>query len=525
MFLRILSGALSGQSFELQEGENTIGRSDECDIVISLAGVSKKHAKIEFSQGRIVLTDLGSSNGTFVNGIRIKQKEIKATDRIGIHNCLLDIKPQVRPSANERPSAGPSPFPNFEAGSLAPQHNPSPTTNIHLAPTTEAQATESPSNFFETIRQYVDTVAMPGVYRLIEIFEFKNVIASMILGFILLMTIFSVIPMMNITKDSVEKESRRRALTIAKNLAISNQPLLQQGSEAAVSTRAAENEEGVQSALIVSNRDGRTIAPLTNAGGYANLPFVHKARKINRESVEQIDDELIGASYPIFAYNPESGQQVIAHAVVLYNMGSLAIDSQRYISLFTQILVISLLLGGLLYFFIYKLHQQPLVDINAQLDAALKDDRKTVENKYLIPELTLLVTNISSALNRAMQGGSQAPRVDRTLEAQNIVQMLANPSMTLDKDRVLISVNSALEDLMGMRQATLQGQTLEILSDQALRMSITDLLDQATPQAGMIVSNLLDFSGVPYEIDVQAILGAGEVSYFLVSMKRKEDGQ
>ncbi|MGE3975571.1 MAG: FHA domain-containing protein [Bdellovibrionales bacterium] len=507
MFLRILNGPLAGQTFELKEGENTIGRTKECDIVLNLPGISKKHAVINYAPGNITITDLGSSNGTFVNGIRVRQKTLSTKDRMGFHQCLADLKIVTKAPTMERTGASQVGAWDGNAALQIPQAEQSP-------------APAAVQNQLENIQNYVNTVAMPGIYRLIEMFEYRNVLASFIVGFILLMTMFSIVPMMNITKNSIEQESRRRALTIAKNLAISNQSLLQQGTESAVSTRAAENEEGVQSALIISNRDGHTIAPAINAGSYANLPFVHKARKLSRESVEQIDDSTIGASYPIHAYNPESGQQVIAHAVVLYGMGGLAIDSARYISLFTQILFISFLLGACLFFILYKLHKEPLLNLNQQLDAALKDDRQNLTTKYMIPELNQLVVNINSALSRTGSNGSAPLRIDRSTEAQNIVQMFNHPCLTLDKDQLFLSVNNPLEDLIGMRFNTLQGQSLEILSDQAFKMSIVDLINQAALQPGMIVSNNLDFAGILYEIDTQAILGSTEISYYLISMKK-----
>ena len=50
-----------------------IGGNSECDIVVSAPTVSGRHCELAFSIGEFTVTDLGSSNGTFVNGSRISE--------------------------------------------------------------------------------------------------------------------------------------------------------------------------------------------------------------------------------------------------------------------------------------------------------------------------------------------------------------------------------------------------------------------------------------------------------------------
>ena len=61
------------QVFELKGGELAIGRSRACDIPIKDPSVSRRHVLVKADAGRILVKDLGSSNGTFVNGGRIEQ--------------------------------------------------------------------------------------------------------------------------------------------------------------------------------------------------------------------------------------------------------------------------------------------------------------------------------------------------------------------------------------------------------------------------------------------------------------------
>ena len=64
----------------LDQDVMTIGRSASCDIVIPRSIVSRLHARIELQHDRYVLSDAGSANGTFVNGVRIEQDHQLSTN-------------------------------------------------------------------------------------------------------------------------------------------------------------------------------------------------------------------------------------------------------------------------------------------------------------------------------------------------------------------------------------------------------------------------------------------------------------
>jgi pSer/pThr/pTyr-binding forkhead associated (FHA) protein len=66
------------QRFDLPEGatEIVIGRSSDCGWVISSGAVSRRHARLLRQGGELLIEDLGSSNGTFVNGERLKEPRV-----------------------------------------------------------------------------------------------------------------------------------------------------------------------------------------------------------------------------------------------------------------------------------------------------------------------------------------------------------------------------------------------------------------------------------------------------------------
>ncbi|QSQ19348.1 DUF4388 domain-containing protein [Pyxidicoccus parkwayensis] len=99
--LKFISGKYQGGEFPLKvDKQIVIGRSSELDMVLVEDMVSRKHAKISFSDGKITIEDLGSTNGTFVNGEKVKQARLKEGDRILIGTSILKLVHQGAEGAN-----------------------------------------------------------------------------------------------------------------------------------------------------------------------------------------------------------------------------------------------------------------------------------------------------------------------------------------------------------------------------------------------------------------------------------------
>jgi pSer/pThr/pTyr-binding forkhead associated (FHA) protein len=90
--LRFISGKYQGGEFPLQPNrEIVIGRSSDLDMVLVEDMVSRKHAKILTTDREIAIQDLGSTNGTFVNGEKVKKARLKEGDRILIGTSILKL--------------------------------------------------------------------------------------------------------------------------------------------------------------------------------------------------------------------------------------------------------------------------------------------------------------------------------------------------------------------------------------------------------------------------------------------------
>jgi len=71
-YLIAQSGPLQGERWTLQRDRFLIGRGRECDIVVPDRQISRQHARISRTADGVQVEDLGSKNGTHVNGVRIE---------------------------------------------------------------------------------------------------------------------------------------------------------------------------------------------------------------------------------------------------------------------------------------------------------------------------------------------------------------------------------------------------------------------------------------------------------------------
>ncbi|MFM2153454.1 MAG: hypothetical protein RL199_1889 [Pseudomonadota bacterium] len=99
---------------DLAKDEVTLGRLPENDVVLASGGVSKQHARLVRREGRVILADLKSTNGTFVNGVRLEAPRVLLPeDQVVIGDHLLRLAPlagTAAPPPAVKPSA-PAPRP------------------------------------------------------------------------------------------------------------------------------------------------------------------------------------------------------------------------------------------------------------------------------------------------------------------------------------------------------------------------------------------------------------------------------
>jgi DNA-binding winged helix-turn-helix (wHTH) protein len=86
----------------LSEGENILGRGTDSLVWIDAQSVSRRHARLVIAAGLATLEDLGSKNGTFVNGIRLSAPvALRDGDEVRVGSVPMTLRVQEKPGATE----------------------------------------------------------------------------------------------------------------------------------------------------------------------------------------------------------------------------------------------------------------------------------------------------------------------------------------------------------------------------------------------------------------------------------------
>ncbi|MDO8415880.1 MAG: FHA domain-containing protein [Agitococcus sp.] len=142
--VKAMTGVISGRMFPI-EGTNVIGRDPHCEIVVGGAHVSRRHAEFSVRAGQLWVKDLGSSNGSWVNGKKHDEVALQNGDEVKFDAMVFKVvgpvetaahsdfeeeaeRTQFRPVVNvPAPKPVPkNPSPAPASGHHAPQHSPAP---------------------------------------------------------------------------------------------------------------------------------------------------------------------------------------------------------------------------------------------------------------------------------------------------------------------------------------------------------------------------------------------------------------
>ncbi|MGH7822710.1 MAG: FHA domain-containing protein, partial [Candidatus Binatia bacterium] len=109
-WLEFHEGPDAGKRLEIPAGEEVVlGRSSECGIVVAASSVSRKHARLRRGDGGFVLEDLGSANGTLVNGQPLAGPvALKHEDRLSFGSVQATFVSPPPPPAPPPPPPAPA---------------------------------------------------------------------------------------------------------------------------------------------------------------------------------------------------------------------------------------------------------------------------------------------------------------------------------------------------------------------------------------------------------------------------------
>src|SRR5262245_3349619 len=108
------------KSFSITRDVTVMGRRDDCDFRIPLGDTSRKHCRLRKEDNSLTVEDLGSSNGTYVNGKRIHEQDLQPGDTVQIGPVVFVLQLDGLPADEElhpydpREHAAPPPVPEGE---------------------------------------------------------------------------------------------------------------------------------------------------------------------------------------------------------------------------------------------------------------------------------------------------------------------------------------------------------------------------------------------------------------------------
>lgn len=113
-----LSKRYKGHEYPLSNNTTVIGRNDDCDIPMQTQLMSRRHAEFAVTDAGIVLKDLGSHNGSYVNGEKIEEQLLKDQDQIQVGGVRFKVRAVEESIAEEDdeftpPIDTPLPVPNL----------------------------------------------------------------------------------------------------------------------------------------------------------------------------------------------------------------------------------------------------------------------------------------------------------------------------------------------------------------------------------------------------------------------------
>ncbi len=104
--LQVIEGEDKGKKFKLDKPNTKIGKKEGCDLILSDKTVSRNHIEIEYTSDSFLLKDMNSTNGTYLNGNKVKEAYLAPGDLIKLGNTSIEFQvfsetAKIEPSSSE----------------------------------------------------------------------------------------------------------------------------------------------------------------------------------------------------------------------------------------------------------------------------------------------------------------------------------------------------------------------------------------------------------------------------------------
>ncbi len=526
---------------DLAEGSYKIGRAPECELRLKSPQISKQHALLVIKGDKAAIVDLGSSNGVFVNGILVRKQRVEPGDDITIVDFKIKISPPGRPMTQPRgPADINAGFGGGEGLSLDFGGSAAPDLNAFQQPMGALQPEEQAAperSAQEKLLEVMDQKILLPYYSVVRSMDWRWILSSILLISLVASVILSVIPIVRWGKKITSKEALERAhVVLAQTVRENYRILAKTGDFSGLTVEAADNEPGMLGVYIIDAKTRQILSPakyynksLTDSWSLAAVDKVLKGGdKIDRAQIER-EDGIFVLAQPIRLASPDTTSSNIA-AIVLGNFEVSSEITTTFEPLVEASLFAVLMSLGA-FFFIYKMITYPIVQMNEQLDAALKGENVQITCEAQFPELESLATQMNFTIGKMKKdaGGGNLANSDAAAEEEEdyiraIREMDEGTSdgiILLDRDKRIKFVGNILGELVGLRQQYAEGQNIgDACKDAGLAGTCIDLTESVLSSLGSTQTATLDVNGVSRNmVAIARKTRNGDIRFILILLK------
>jgi pSer/pThr/pTyr-binding forkhead associated (FHA) protein/PAS domain-containing protein len=506
-----VGGKIRGQEIVLNEGENILGRASECNHVISVDGVSKKHMRITVNGDTAFVEDLGSSNGTFVNGKLIKRMTVNSGDKIALPNIIYQvvfvkekkvIVKKVVTKVKESESE------NSDLDVL--DNEPMPADGI--------------GKLKHTFKHKV----MGFLYSFNEEYEWHGMMAVLIGLFIVVNITLTIFPILRDSRQILLFELAKRGVHYTEDIARLNARALERKDIDKLDTVFLDNEDGVTSYELY-DMEGRIVRPIGKLNQFISDTFsVYAKNKIiaslqggkskGEDTIKEfLDDGEVGIARAIKTYNVRTGiEEPVGIIAIRFAPKSLVMEAANNLKAYMESVITSGLVGILFFAILYYLTLRPIDEFRIQMEMALRGKIKEVDIKKKMQELSSLKGSVNSLIQRVreLQTDGQADSANLEDDGPYITQLkefmrgAQGPIIILNSEKVIQDMNPECEDLLGIRANASTGTgLLDSARDQGFAATVIDLCDKSASNGGVNQKEGYELQGKNHLVNVVALMG------------------
>jgi pSer/pThr/pTyr-binding forkhead associated (FHA) protein len=519
--LVVVAGKLRGQEYVLKNGENTLGRDPSCDIHFSVDGVSKKHLSVSVNDDIVSVQDLGSANGTFLNGRIVKKGAIKAGDKIGLPNAILHVVYVQEKKIVVKKK-------------VASQKEREETIDEILNGGTP------PENLIGKVFWLFKYKIMPVIHGVNQEYEWRVLLAIFTAAFALITITLTIFPVLQDSKNVLMNEIRIRGTHYADEITRTNTKALEQKTLERVDTSFLDGagQDGVEFYELF-DLDGRVLRPISRLNEYTSDTvsiqikewFSRPANKNIKEArILPLEGGKIGIGKQIFVYDPKTGtQEAVGIIAIRFAPTTLTSEASKSSRLYLESLVTSFLVGILFFGVVYYLTLRPIEELRYQIEEALRGKRRGVDSKLLFEEFTPVRNAINTGLQRIRELQRDENEVDpNEVEGdESYVNTLLEfmhgaqgAVIILNSSKNLVKINTQGEDLCGIRQSMAAGMSIfDITKERGFAATLIELCDNSANNSGTSQIGNYELQGKPYRIFVNSLVGKdGFAKGFYISL-------